>query len=169
MKYIKSIYTVAVFMVIVSSFSFAQEKEKMKHKKMMQDDMIMKIDKNMDGVAIKGYDAVAYYTDGKPVMGDKMYSCNWNGASWQFSNEKHLNMFKENPAKYAPQYGGFCAYGVSKNALFETDPLVWKIIDGKLYLNKNAEVAELFNKNTKESIMNAEMNWPELNTMEKSN
>ncbi|MBU2492722.1 MAG: hypothetical protein KJ571_08880 [Bacteroidetes bacterium] len=169
MKYMKSIYNAAVLLLIVSSFSFAQEKEMMKEKNMKQEEMNIKINQNMDGVAIKGYDPVAYFAEGKPVMGEKMYSCKWNGALWQFSSKKHLNMFKETPDKYAPQYGGFCAYGVSKNALFETDPLVWKIVDGKLYLNKNEEVAKLFKGNLKESIMNAEMNWPKLNTIEKSN
>lgn len=186
MKYIKSIFAAVLIMCLISTISFGQEKEMMKkdsmktnmmkddmkkdmmkkdmmHDKMMKDEMMMKIDKNMDGVAIKGYDPVAYFTDSKPMMGDKMYSYKWNDATWQFASEKHLNIFKENPDKYAPCYGGYCAYGVSKNALFSTDPKVWKIVDGKLYLNKNEDVGKLFNKDVKSAVMEADKNWKGLN------
>ena len=88
--------------------------DKMMDKGMMHNDMMMKrVDKDMNGVAIKGYDAVAYFTDGKAEMGKSDYSYKWNDAEWHFANADHLKMFKENPDKYAPQYGGFCAYGVA--------------------------------------------------------
>ena len=130
---------------------------------MMHNDMMMKIDKNMDGLAIKGYDPVGYFADGKAEMGDKMYSYKWMGADWHFMNEKHLNMFKENPEMYAPQYGGYCAYGVSKEHLSSTDPTAWVIVDGKLYLNTNPDVKNMFDKDLKGNIMKAEKNWPGLN------
>lgn len=134
----------------------------MKEKEMMHGSM-MKFDKNMDGVAIKGYDPVGYFTDGKAEMGDKMYSHKWMGAEWHFKNKEHLNMFMENPEKYAPKYGGYCAYGVSKNHLSATDPNAWTIVDGKLYLNYNKDVQKMFNGDLNGNIMEAEKNWPELN------
>ena len=140
-----------------------KNKAMMKEDKMMHDNMSMTIDKNIDGVAIKGYDPVAYFTNNKPMMGDKMYSYKWNGATWQFENEKHLMMFKEQPDKYAPQFGGYCAFGVGHNQLASTDPTVWRIVDGKLYLNVNAEVGKMFGKDLKGNIMKADKNWLDLN------
>lgn len=136
----------------------------MEHKEMMHENMMnQKIDKDADGVAIKGYDPVGYFTEGKAEMGKSMHSYNWMGAEWHFKNEKHLTMFKENPEKYAPQYGGYCAYGTSKNHLSSTDPKAWVIVDGKLYLNTNPNVKDMFKKDTEDNIMKADKNWPELN------
>lgn len=186
MNYIKSLLAAALVMCFVSTISFAQEKEmmkkdsmktkmmkddmkkdmmkdNMKSKEMMHDDVMMKIYKTKEGIAIKGYDPVAYFTESKAVMGDKMFSYKWSGADWHFTNEKHLSMFKENPEKYAPCYGGFCAYGVSDDHLSSTDPTAWTIVDGKLYLNYNTGVKKLFNKKLNENIMKAEKNWPGLN------
>lgn len=195
MKIIKVILSGVLVTCIISSTSFSQGKEMMKKdsmksqmmmkenmmkdNKMMKDDKMMKdkgmmhesmsmiIDKDMNGVAIKGYDPVAYFTDNKPMMGNKMYSYKWDGATWEFASEKHLTMFKENPGKYAPKYGGYCAYAVSKNKLASTDPTVWKIVDGKLYLNVNAEVGKLFREDLKGNIMKADKNWPGLNEKDK--
>ena len=159
---------------VMKNDKMMKDKNMMKEDKMMKDDkmmhdnmMSMEIDKNMDGIAIKGYDPVAYFTDSKPMMGDKMYSYKWNDATWQFANEKHLMMFKEHPDKYAPQFGGYCAFGVSHNQLASTDPTVWRIVDGKLYLNVNAEVGKMFGKDVKGNIMKADKNWPGLNKKDK--
>ena len=135
----------------------------MKDKEMMHDKMMTKIDKNMDGVAIKGYDPVAYFTDKKAEMGNEMHSAMWMGAKWQFKREANKMMFEKNPEKYAPQYGGYCAYGVGVNSLFSTDPTVFTIEDGKLYLNKNKDVGMKFNEDVKGNIAKAEKNWPMLN------
>lgn len=115
-----------------------------------------------DGVAIKGYDSVAYFTMNKPVMGKKDFMYEWKGANWKFSSAEHKKMFMENPEKYAPRYGGYCAYGAAKNALFDTQPEAWTIHDGSLYLNKNLKVRKLWRKDIPGYIKEADINWPGL-------
>jgi YHS domain-containing protein len=89
------------------------------------------------GVAIRGTDTVAYFTEGKPVQGTDDFTTQWNGATWKFASQKHLDLFVGNPENYAPQYGGYCAYGVSQDNLVKIEPESWTIVDGKLYLNFN--------------------------------
>jgi len=89
------------------------------------------------GVAIRGADTVAYFTEGKPMQGLDDFTTEWNGATWKFASQKHLDLFVTNPEKYAPQYGGYCAYGVAKDNLVKIEPENWAIVDGKLYLNFN--------------------------------
>lgn len=118
-----------------------------------------------NGIAIKGFDAVAYFTDMKPVQGNKEFLHQWNGATWYFVSADHRDMFKASPEKYAPQYGGYCAYGVCmKKAKFSTDPkTAWKIVDGKLYLNYNVETQTVWERGTlKETIENGDKNWKTL-------
>lgn len=100
------------------------------------------IDMNADAndLAIKGYDPVSYFTMSTPKMGNASYTATYKGGIYRFSNEENRDMFKANPAKYAPQYGGFCAFGVAMEKKFDTDPLAWKIVDNKLYLNLNKDV-----------------------------
>jgi YHS domain-containing protein len=142
--------------------------DKMMDKGMMHHDMMMRINKDMNGVAIKGYDPVAYFTDGKAEMGKSAYSYKWNDAEWHFTNADHLKMFKENPDKYAPQYGGFCAYAVTKNSCGPADPTAWKIVNGKLYLTTNKEIEMKWEKNLKGNIKKSDENWMMMNK-EKSN
>ena len=92
------------------------------------------------GPAILGYDPVAYFTDGRPVKGRDDLVAEWMGATWRFASAAHRDLFKVDPPKYAPQYGGYCAYGVSQGNLVGIEPDKFKIIDGKLYLNYNASV-----------------------------
>jgi YHS domain-containing protein len=89
------------------------------------------------GLAFRGYDPVAYCTDGRPVMSQTIYSAVHSGATYRFATQPHLHAFEANPEKYVPHYGGFCAYGVAVGAKFDRDPMLWKIVDGKLYLNLN--------------------------------
>jgi len=96
--------------------------------------------------AILGYDTVAYFTDGKPVKGQDAFVAEYQGAKWKFSSQAHLDLFKANPEKYAPQYGGYCAYGVSQDNLVSIEPDKFKILDGKLYLNYDAGVQETWLK-----------------------
>lgn len=110
--------------------------------------------------AIKGYDPVAYFTSGKPEKGDPQFSFRWNDADWNFSNQKNLDAFKLSPEKYVPQFGGYCAYGVSDNHKSPTDPDAWTIVDGKLYLNYNKQVKELWSKDKPGFIMKANELWP---------
>ena len=90
--------------------------------------------------AINGYDTVAYFTVGKPVKGLDTLVHDWMGAKWKFSTQANLDLFKANPDKYAPQYGGYCAYGVTQDHLVKVEPDQFTVRDGKLYLNYDADV-----------------------------
>jgi YHS domain-containing protein len=92
--------------------------------------------------AILGYDTVAYFTDGKPVKGSDSFTTSYMGAKWKFASQAHLDQFKAMPEKYAPQYGGYCAYGVAQDNLVNIEPDKFKVIDGKLYLNYDADVQQ---------------------------
>lgn len=122
------------------------------------------IDANADinDVAIKGYDPVSYFTDSKPVKGSTEYTATYKNAIYQFSSADHRDLFRENPEKYAPQFGGFCAFGVTKERKFDTDPTAWKITDGKLYLNLNKNVQKLWLKDVPGHIASADDIWPEI-------
>jgi YHS domain-containing protein len=110
--------------------------------------------------AINGYDAVAYFKDSKPQKGNKKLALKWKGATWYFSTKANLEMFKANPEKFAPQYGGFCAYGTSDGHKAPTDPAAWTMVDGKLYLNYDNEVKTMWRKDQKALIKKADLNWP---------
>jgi YHS domain-containing protein len=112
--------------------------------------------------AIRGYDPVAYFTEGKPVQGNDNITYKWNNASWYFSSQQNLDLFKANPEKYAPQYGGYCAFGLSNGYKAPTDADAWTIDNGKLYLNYNKDVREEWNKERKQRIDKADKNWPDV-------
>jgi YHS domain-containing protein len=116
------------------------------------------------GLGAKGYDVVSYFTAGKAVAGTDRHTTEYGGVKWQFSSAENLATFKSDPAKYAPQYGGFCAWGASVGKLFDVDPVNgWKIVDGKLYLNFNADINTTFGKDPESFIAKANRNWPALN------
>lgn len=115
-----------------------------------------------DGLGLRGYDAVAYFAVNSAVKGNAQFEYVWNGVKWHFSSEENRKAFQQNPEKYAPQYGGYCAYAVSKNYTADGDPEAWKIVDGKLYLNYNKEVQATWEKDQAERIVNADKNWQEL-------
>lgn len=112
--------------------------------------------------AIKGYDPVAFFTDNKPIKGAPEITYTWNGAIWHFATIKNRDAFAASPEKYAPQFGGYCAYGVSQNHKSPTDPFAFTLVKDKLYLNYNPKVKELWTKDTTANIMKAEKNWPGL-------
>jgi YHS domain-containing protein len=113
-------------------------------------------------IAVSGYDPVAFFTDSKPVNGSPFVSTEYQGATYFFANEEHRKLFVAAPEKYAPQYGGFCAYGVALNKLFPVDINTWQIRDGKLYLNLNPDVLKKFNADIEGNITKANKNWPAL-------
>lgn len=113
-----------------------------------------------EGVAIKGYDAVAYFTRSKPVQGSPQFEELWNGAKWRFASAEHRNLFKTDPEKYAPRYGGYCAYAVSQGKTADIDPDAWTVFEGRLYLNLNKDVQKLWEKDMQEYIRKADKNWP---------
>ena len=118
------------------------------------------------GKAIRGYDPVAYFTEGKPVKGNANLVYNWNKADWYFSSQKNLDLFKASPGKYAPQYGGYCAFGLSNGYKAPTDADAWTIQDDKLYLNYNLQVRQEWNKDRQQRIKQADQNWPSVRDKE---
>ena len=114
------------------------------------------------GAAIDGTDPVAYFTEGRPVTGDKSITHEWNGATWRFSTEANRDAFAANPEKYAPQYGGYCAWAVSQGYTASTDPEAWKIVDGKLYLNYSKDVQSQWEQDIPGNITAADANWPKV-------
>ena len=118
------------------------------------------VNKNASRLAVKGYDVVAYFVDGKPVKGRKDFEVQWNGAVWRFRDAEHRDQFELNPEEYAPQYGGYCAFAVSQNSIADADPHAWSIVDGKLYLNYNKQVQKRWKRNMEQFIVDADRNWP---------
>lgn len=112
-----------------------------------------------DGAAIGGTDPVAYFTEHKPVQGQDQFTADYQGVTWKFASAENRDLFKADPAKYAPQYGGFCAFGASKGFKVPVIPDAWKIVDGKLYLNNSAAVQERFLADTQGIIHDADLNW----------
>ncbi|MGR0279173.1 YHS domain-containing (seleno)protein [Marinomonas dokdonensis] len=113
--------------------------------------------------AVSGYDTVAYFTEGRPVKGSSKFTTRYQGAVWQFASEKHLAMFEAEPEKYAPQFGGYCAWAVSAKSDFApSDPKQWAIVDGKLYLNYDAKIKALWDETPALHISQADQNWPQM-------
>jgi len=115
-----------------------------------------------DKVAIKGFDPVAYFTDGKPVAGSKEFAFQWMDATWRFASAQHREAFAADPARYAPQYGGYCAYAVSQGGTADIDPAAWTIVGGKLYLNLSKSVQARWSKDIPGHIKAADANWPKI-------
>ncbi len=109
---------------------------------------------------LKGYDAVSYFTDGKPTKGNKKFKHEWNGAEWHFASAENRDKFAADPEAFAPQYGGYCAWAVSQGYTASGDPTVWKIVDGKLYVNYNDDVGAKWRKDPAGFIKLANANWP---------
>ena len=116
----------------------------------------------LSSTAVGGYDPVAYLTDGKPVAGKSGITHSWKGATWRFASEKNRDLFKAKPEAYAPQYGGYCAWAVSQGYTAKGDPNHWKVVDGKLFLNYDANVQRNWEKDVPGHIANANKNWPKV-------
>lgn len=114
------------------------------------------------GTAIDGTDPVAYFTEGRPVEGSADFTHEWNGATWRFVSAENRDKFKAEPARYAPQYGGYCAWAVSQGYTASTDPEAWKIVDGKLYLNYNKGVQAKWEGDVPGNIAAADGHWPKV-------
>jgi hypothetical protein len=114
---------------------------------------------NKNGLAVKGYDVVAYFVDGRPVEGTENDSYEWQGATWRFASPEHRAVFMREPAKYAPQYGGYCAYAVAQGDIVDIDPKQWKIVDGKLYLNANFIAQALWLRDPAGHVKKGDANW----------
>jgi len=112
------------------------------------------------GVAASGYDVVAYFTESRPVEGSGDFTAEYDGATWRFASAANRDAFRADPARYAPQYGGYCAWAVAQGATASTTPEAWSIVDGKLYLNYSAGVQAKWEKDIPGHITQADANWP---------
>ncbi len=113
-----------------------------------------------NGIAIRGADPVAYFTQGSYVAGSADYTYEWGGAIWQFASAENRDLFASSPGQYAPQYGGFCAWAVSQGYTAPVDPTAWEIVDGKLYLNFDARIQRRWERDIPGNIARADQNWP---------
>ena len=117
---------------------------------------------NRNGAAIRGFDPVAYFTEAKPVRGRSEFFLEWRGATWEFASAANRDAFAAEPERYAPQYGGYCAWAVSQGYTASTDPAAWRIVDGKLYLNYSRGVQKRWAQDVPGNIAKADQNWPSL-------
>ena len=114
-----------------------------------------------DNVAVGGYDVVSYYS-GKPLKGDKAHTFEFRGADWRFSTRANLDLFRTNPDAFIPQYGGYCAWAVANGKLAKGSPKYWHVRDGKLYLNFNERIQNLWDQDIPGFITLADGNWPDI-------
>ncbi len=119
---------------------------------------------NIDGgrLALQGYDPVAFHTGNAAQLGDAKITARHRGATYHFATTANRDLFLSDPDKYAPSFGGYCAYGASKGALFPVEIETWQIVDGRLILNKNLDVKKLFDKDRRGNIEKADAKWPGL-------
>jgi YHS domain-containing protein len=121
---------------------------------------LVNVDKDL--IAVHGYDVVAYFTDAKPVKGTPQIQSIYKGARYYFATKEHKQMFDADPTKYVPQFGGFCAYGVSKGYNVKIEPDAWQIVDGRLLLQYDKDVRDKFNEDVQGNLKKADANWPGL-------
>lgn len=121
-----------------------------------------RVNRDRQGVAIDGYDPVAYFVDSRPVKGRADLEYAWNGARYFFSSAANRDRFAKDPSAYVPQYGGFCAYAVSRGYTANIDPQAWTVVDGKLYLNYSKRVQKMWLEDVPGNIRKADENWPKL-------
>ncbi|MEL7510518.1 MAG: YHS domain-containing (seleno)protein [Cyanobacteria bacterium J06554_1] len=117
-----------------------------------------------EGLAIRGTDPVAYFTEGAAVPGRSEFAYTWGNATWQFASAENRDLFAASPEQYAPQYGGFCAWAVSQGYTASIDPNAWRIVDGRLYLNYSQAVQQQWEQDIPGNIGKADANWPSVLT-----
>ena len=147
MKNILAKYIFTVFIFTFSALSFAADRD---------------VNTDENDLAIKGYDPVAYFVNKAPVKGKAKYTATYKNAIYHFSSQNNRDLFRGNPENYAPQYGGYCAFGVTKERKFDTDPEAWRIVDGKLYLNLNKKIQKRWLKDVPQHIELADNIWSEI-------
>ncbi len=122
-----------------------------------------------DGLAAGGYDVTAYFVEGKPVRGSAAHQLGYKGVTWRFASAESLAKFKADPAAFAPQFGGHCAWATSQGYIAPGDPTQWKVVDGKLYLNFNAHAKQLWEADQEDAIKRGRANWPGVLTKNQDN
>jgi YHS domain-containing protein len=111
-------------------------------------------------LALRGFDAIAYSTAGRPIQGAAEFEHRWNGAVWRFSTAANRDAFAKDPARYAPEFGGYCAWAVSRGYTADGDPTAWRMVDGRLYLNYSKRVQALWEEDIAGNIALGRRNWP---------
>jgi hypothetical protein len=119
-----------------------------------------RVNKTSDGLAVKGYDVVAYAVDGTAIKGSPQFQHTWNDAVWRFASAANRERFIANPDRYAPQFGGYCSWAVSRNYTADVDPQAWRIVDGRLYLNYSKSVQRRWEQDIPGNISKAQGHWP---------
>jgi hypothetical protein len=114
------------------------------------------------GVGLEGYDAVAYFLDHKPIRGRDAYTHSWNGVVWKFASAEHRDLFAADPAHYAPQYGGYCAYAVANHTTVHGSPKQWAVVNDRLFLNNNPLAKKLWDRDRPGNIRAGDQNWPQI-------
>ncbi len=114
------------------------------------------------GLALKGHDPVAYFTNSAPVLGKPQFTAQHEGATYRFATAANRDAFVANPAKFAPAFGGFCAMGIALEKKLDVDPQAWRVVDGRLYLNVNKDVQKRWLDDVPGNLATAEKNWPRL-------
>lgn len=142
----KKLFAIGVLLVAVSAFAGTKT--------------LVNVDK--DGLGIKGYDPVAYFTQNQPVKGNPQFQSSHNGVKYYFTSQSNKAMFDANPSKYEPQFGGFCAYAASRNRTAPIEVDAFQIVNGRLLLQYDKSVQEKFNKDTQGNLKQADSNWPGL-------
>lgn len=115
-----------------------------------------------EGVTLRGHDAVAYFTEGKAVPGQRQFEFTWSGATWRFASAANRDAFAKAPERYAPQFGGYCSWAVSRNYTATIDPQAFTIVDDKLYLNYSPDVQTRWRQDREGNIAKGRQNWPAL-------
>ena len=138
----------SLFLMIVALSTVAPAKE------------LLNVDRN--GVAIQGYDPVAFFTDNRPVKGNAQFQSEYRGAKYYFASSEHKAAFDKEPAKYEPQFGGYCAYGVSHGSRAPVKIEAWQIVNGRLLMQYDLSVKDEFNKDQQGTLKKADQNWPRL-------
>ncbi len=121
---------------------------------------LVNVDKS--GLALQGHDPIAYFTESRPVRGRREFKSVYRGATYYFASAENKASFDKDPAKYEPAYGGYCAYGVSRNHLVQIDPAAFAIVEGRLLLQYSKGVRNDFNKDVQGNVAKADANWPAL-------
>lgn len=114
------------------------------------------------GLAVRGYDVVAYFKEGRPTLGSDQYAVAYQGGTYRFASQENLDAFQAEPAKFAPAFGGFCAYGAVLGKKFDGDPLLWKIADGRLFLNLNPDIQKKWSEDVAGNVGKADENWRQI-------
>ncbi len=126
----------------------------------MDANAVRAVNVSKDGLALHGYDPVAYFADGAPSQGRPEFSANYNGATYLFASAENRGRFLASPDAYAPQYGGYCAMGVAGGAKFDIDPTAWRVENGRLYLNKDKRTQTMWLRDVPGNIVKADSKWP---------